>query len=146
MYRLRGQIIILLLSSLIVACSVKTISSERIVPPSDFLNSEQTEIGDMISVYTNNEKEIIMYMSYYDNEQIVGYVTAIHDRRTDKFEFFDENDGITKNIKGIPFAEVTGIGMYERSTTTSPSEWVSKDLRCILEAGFFGFIPPHCYR
>lgn len=107
---------------------------------------EQVAIGDKISVYTNDEKELVMFLSYFDVEQIVGYVTAIHDRRTNKFEFFDENEGITKHIRGIPIVEISEIGLYEKSTTVGPSEAVSKHLSCILETGFFGFTPAHCYQ
>ncbi len=146
MFRFRNIFILLISSTLVFACSIKSRTTERIVSTENFIELEQVELKDMISVYTNDEKELIMYISYFDDTKIVGYVTAIHDERNNSFEFFDENEGITKHIKEIPFTEISSIGLYERSTSIGPSEGVSKHLRCISETAFFGFTPAHCYQ
>ena len=94
--------------------------SETFVTADELVQGKLVQTGDRVLVYTHDEKELLMILSHYDAEKLVGNVVAIYDRPTDKVEVFDEEDA--NNPQEISTAEISKVRLYtqEESTQFAP--------------------------
>lgn len=107
---------------LTTACTTKTTYTYNFVSVDEAVQKQLFKAGDHVSIYTDDDKEIAMYLSYYDLEKFVGYVTYIHEKHANRYQCFDENDGITENIKEVPVSPTSKIVFIGQSSSIRINE------------------------
>ena len=120
---------LLLLTILSSACSIKTTYEFNSVSADEAVQKKQFSTGDQVSIYTNDDNEIAMYLSYYDTEKFVGYVIYVHEKHANRYQYSDENVNPAENIEEVPIEYIKKIVFVEKFEDISMNK---KVLGCLI--------------
>ena len=109
---------IIVLACFTSACAKKYTYSHSVVQADEVIQKQLIQAGEKVSIYTTDGNEYIMYLHHYDSEVFIGYVLVIHEKGANRYEYFDEKDGVTEHLRKIQTGDIDEIGLYGQSSSS----------------------------